>query len=118
MPPVLNIIRACYFSRRASRRGALDPVLPHVADEFGVEHHPPQQALQPCFGLHLRDRASRCSGRRPICSARRGLMIVCLVLLGCANILGAMSTVVFGAVRDGGFSGRPIGSGGVFSDRA
>jgi predicted MFS family arabinose efflux permease len=35
MPPVLNIIALATFAASLSAR-ALDPVLPHVADEFGV----------------------------------------------------------------------------------
>jgi predicted MFS family arabinose efflux permease len=35
MPPAINIIALATFAASLSAR-ALDPVLPHVADEFGV----------------------------------------------------------------------------------
>ncbi|SDS14725.1 Major Facilitator Superfamily protein [Bradyrhizobium canariense] len=89
LPPVLNIIALATFSASLSTR-ALDPVLPHVANEFGVSMTAAAgfasvyaftfAMVQPVLGA-----AADLFGK-----AR--LMIICLVLLGCASILGAMST--------------------------
>ena len=88
-PPALNIIALATFAASLSAR-ALDPVLPHVADDFGVSIATAAgfaavfaftfAIIQPVLGA-----AADLFGK-----AR--LMIVCLVLLGVANILGAMST--------------------------
>jgi predicted MFS family arabinose efflux permease len=104
LPPALNIIALATFA------GALDPVLPHVADEFGVSIATAAgfsavfaftfAIVQPVLGA-----AADLFGK-----AR--LMIVCLVLLGLANILGALSTsfpLLFATRILAG-----IGSGGVF----
>jgi len=109
MPPALNIIALATFAASLSAR-ALDPVLPHVADEFGVSIATAAgfsavfaftfAIVQPVLGA-----AADLFGK-----AR--LMIVCLVLLGLANILGAMSTsfpLLFATRILAG-----IGSGGVF----
>src|ERR1700732_2202754 len=109
MPPVLNIIALATFAASLSAR-ALDPVLPHVADEFGVSIATAASfssvfaftfaIVQPALGA-----AADLFGK-----AR--LMIVCLVLLGLANILGALSTsfpLLFATRILAG-----IGSGGVF----
>jgi predicted MFS family arabinose efflux permease len=109
MPPVLNIIALATFAASLSTR-ALDPVLPHVADEFGVSIATAASfasvfaftfaIIQPVLGA-----AADLLGK-----AR--LMIVCLVLLGLANILGAISTsfpLLFATRILAG-----IGAGGVF----
>ena len=109
MPPVLNIIALSTFAASLSAR-ALDPVLPHVADEFGVSIATAASfssvfaftfaIVQPALGA-----AADLFGK-----AR--LMIVCLVLLGLANILGALSTsfpLLFATRILAG-----VGSGGVF----
>src|SRR5580692_9732222 len=109
MPPVLNIIALATFAASLSAR-ALDPVLPHVADEFGVSVATAASfasvfaftfaVIQPVLGA-----AADLLGK-----AR--LMIVCLVLLGLANILGAISTsfpLLFATRILAG-----VGSGGVF----
>ena len=109
LPPALNIIALATFAASLSAR-ALDPVLPHVADDFGVSIASAAgfaavfaftfAIIQPVLGA-----AADLFGK-----AR--LMIVCLVLLGLANILGAMATsfpLLF-AIRI--LAG--IGSGGVF----
>jgi predicted MFS family arabinose efflux permease len=109
LPPVLNIIALATFSASLSAR-ALDPVLPHVADDFGISITAAASfaavfaftfaVVQPVLGA-----AADLFGK-----AR--LMIVCLVLLGLANILGAMSTsfpLLFATRILAG-----IGSGGVF----
>jgi predicted MFS family arabinose efflux permease len=89
LPPALNIITVACFAASLSVR-ALDPVLPHVADDFGVSIATAASfasvyaftfaAIQPLIGA-----AADMLGK-----AR--LMIACLALLGVANILGALST--------------------------
>jgi predicted MFS family arabinose efflux permease len=109
MPPAINIIAIATFAASLSAR-ALDPVLPHVADEFSVSIATAASfsavfaftfaIIQPVLGA-----AADLFGK-----AR--LMIVCLVLLGLANILGALSTsfpLLFATRILAG-----IGSGGVF----
>jgi predicted MFS family arabinose efflux permease len=109
LPPALNIIALTTFAASLSAR-ALDPVLPHVADEFGVSIATAAgfsavfaftfAIVQPVLGA-----AADMFGK-----AR--LMTVCLVLLGLANILGALSTsfpMLFATRILAG-----IGSGGVF----
>jgi predicted MFS family arabinose efflux permease len=109
LPPALNIIALATFAASLSAR-ALDPVLPHVADEFGVGIATAASfasvfaftfaIVQPVLGA-----AADLFGK-----AR--LMIVCLVLLGLASILGAVSTsfpLLFATRILAG-----IGSGGVF----
>jgi predicted MFS family arabinose efflux permease len=109
MPPALNIITLATFAASLSAR-ALDPVLPHVAEDFGVSIATAAgfaaafaftfAAVQPLIGA-----AADLFGK-----AR--LMIICLVLLGFANILGAMATsfpLLFATRVLAG-----VGSGGVF----
>src|SRR3954463_3724328 len=89
MPPVLNIIALATFAASLSGR-ALDPVLPHVADDFGVSIASAAgfsavfaftfAIVQPVLGA-----AADMFGK-----AR--LMTVCLILLGIANLLGALAT--------------------------
>jgi predicted MFS family arabinose efflux permease len=107
MPPAINIIAIATFAASLSVR-ALDPVLPHVADEFSVTITTAASfssvfaftfaAVQPVLGA-----AADLFGK-----AR--LMTTCLVLLGLANILGAMTasfpmlfvTRIFAGVAAGG----------------
>ncbi|WJR81560.1 MFS transporter [Bradyrhizobium sp. NP1] len=109
LPPVLNIIALATFAASLSAR-ALDPVLPHVADDFSVSIATAASfaavfaftfaAVQPLIGA-----AADLFGK-----AR--LMIICLVLLGLANILGALSTsfpLLFATRILAG-----VGAGGVF----
>ncbi|MFL6839778.1 MAG: MFS transporter [Bradyrhizobium sp.] len=109
LPPVLNIIALATFAASLSAR-ALDPVLPHVADDFSVSIATAAgfaavfaftfAIVQPVLGA-----AADLFGK-----AR--LMIVCLVLLGLANILGAMATSFSMLFATRILAG--IGSGGVF----
>ena len=109
LPPALNIIALTTFAASLSGR-ALDPVLPHVADEFGVSIASAAgfsavfaftfAVVQPAMGA-----AADMFGK-----AR--LMTVCLVLLGIANILGAMSSSYYVLFITRILAG--IGSGGVF----
>ncbi|MGA2057325.1 MAG: MFS transporter [Bradyrhizobium sp.] len=109
MPPAINIIAIATFAASLSVR-ALDPVLPHVADEFSISITTAASfaavfaftfaAVQPVLGA-----AADLFGK-----AR--LMTTCLVLLGLANILGAMTAsfpMLFATRILAG-----IGSGGVF----
>ena len=109
MPPAINIISIATFAASLSAR-ALDPVLPHIADEFNVSIATAASfaavfaftfaVIQPVLGA-----AADLFGK-----AR--LMIACLVLLGIANILGAISSsfpLLFATRILAG-----IGSGGVF----
>jgi predicted MFS family arabinose efflux permease len=109
MPPAINIISIATFAASLSAR-ALDPVLPHVADEFSVSIATAASfaavfaftfaVIQPVLGA-----AADLFGK-----AR--LMIACLVLLGIANILGAIASsfpLLFATRILAG-----VGSGGVF----
>jgi predicted MFS family arabinose efflux permease len=109
LPPAINIIAMATFAASLSVR-ALDPVLPHVADDFGVTIATAASfssvfaftfaVVQPVLGA-----AADLFGK-----AR--LMTTCLVLLGLANILGAMTAsfpLLFATRILAG-----IGSGGVF----
>ena len=109
LPPALNIIALATFAASLSAR-ALDPVLPRVADDFGISI-----ATAASFSAVF---AFTFAIVQPVLGAaadlfgKARLMIVCLVLLGVANILGAMSTsfpLLFASRILAG-----IGSGGVF----
>jgi predicted MFS family arabinose efflux permease len=109
LPPALNIITLATFAASLSAR-ALDPVLPHVAADFGVSI-----ATAASFVAVF---AFTFAIIQPVLGAtadllgKARLMIVCLVLLGLANILGAMATsfpLLFATRILAG-----IGSGGVF----
>jgi predicted MFS family arabinose efflux permease len=109
MPRAINIIAIATFAASLSAR-ALDPVLPHVAGEFGVTI-----ARAASFAAVF---AFTFAVVQPVLGAaadlfgKARLMIVCLVLLGLANILGAIATsfpLLFATRILAG-----IGSGGVF----
>src|SRR5207302_10275055 len=109
LPPALNIIALTTFAASLSVR-ALDPVLPHVADEFAVSI-----ATSASFAAVF---AFTFAIVQPLVGAaadlfgKARLMILCLALLGLANILGAISTsfpLLFATRILAG-----IGSGGVF----
>jgi predicted MFS family arabinose efflux permease len=109
LPPVLNIIALSTFAASLSAR-ALDPVLPHVASDFNVSIATAAgfasvfaftfAIIQPVLGA-----AADLFGK-----AR--LAVICLVLLGVANILGSLSSsfpLLFATRILAG-----IGAGGVF----
>jgi predicted MFS family arabinose efflux permease len=109
MPPAINIIALANFAASLSAR-ALDPVLPHVADEFAISI-----ATAASFSAVF---AFTFAIVQPVLGAaadlfgKARLMIACLVLLGLASILGALSTsfpLLFATRILAG-----IGSGGVF----
>jgi predicted MFS family arabinose efflux permease len=109
MPPVLNIIALATFAASLSAR-ALDPVLPHVANEFGVSI-----ATAASFAAAF---AFTFAIVQPVLGAaadllgKARLMIGCPVLLGLANILGALSSSFSLLFATRILAG--IGSGGVF----
>ena len=109
MPPILNIIALATFAASLSAR-ALDPVLPHIAGDFGVSIARAAgfasvfaftfAIIQPVLGA-----AADLFGK-----AR--LAVACLVLLGLANILGALSSSFSLLFASRILAG--IGAGGVF----
>ena len=109
MPPVLNIIALATFAASLSAR-ALDPVLPHVASDFSVSIATAAgfasvfaftfAIVQPVLGA-----AADLFGK-----AR--LVIACLVLLGLANVLGALSSSFSLLFATRILAG--VGAGGVF----
>jgi predicted MFS family arabinose efflux permease len=109
LPPVLNIIALATFAASLSAR-ALDPVLPHIAGDFDVSI-----ATAASFAAVF---AFTFAIVQPVLGAaadmfgKARLMIACLVLLGLASMLGALSTsfpMLFATRILAG-----IGSGGVF----
>jgi predicted MFS family arabinose efflux permease len=109
LPPALNIIAFTSFAASLSGR-ALDPVMPHVADELGISI-----AVSASFAAVF---AFTFAIIQPVIGAaadlfgKARLMIACLVLLGIANILGALATsfpMLFVTRIIAG-----IGAGGVF----
>ncbi|HLX18262.1 MAG TPA: MFS transporter [Bradyrhizobium sp.] len=109
MPPAINIIAIATFAASLSAR-ALDPVLPRVADEFSVTI-----AAAASFAAVF---AFTFAIVQPVLGAaadlfgKARLMIVCLAVLGLANILGAVATsfpLLFATRILAG-----VGSGGVF----
>src|SRR5262245_2378715 len=109
LPSALNVVALATFSAALSGR-ALDPVLPHVADDFGVTIAAAAgfaavfaftfAVIQPVIGA-----AADLFGK-----AR--LMIFCLVILGVSNLVGALATsfpLLFASRILAG-----IGAGGVF----
>jgi predicted MFS family arabinose efflux permease len=109
LPPVLNIIALSTFAASLSAR-ALDPVLPHVASDFSVSIATAAgfasvfaftfAIIQPVLGA-----AADLFGK-----AR--LAVICLVLLGIANILGSLSSSFSLLFATRILAG--IGAGGVF----
>jgi predicted MFS family arabinose efflux permease len=109
MPPILNIVALATFAASLSAR-ALDPVLPGIAGDLGISITTAAgfasgfaltfAIIQPVLGA-----AADLFGK-----AR--MVIICLVLLGLANVLGALAPS-FGML----FATRilaGIGAGGVF----
>jgi predicted MFS family arabinose efflux permease len=109
LPPALNIIALATFAASLSAR-ALDPVLPHVAEDFSISI-----ATAAGFAAVF---AFTFAIIQPVLGAtadmfgKARLMIICLVLLGLANILGAMATSFPELFATRILAG--IGSGGVF----
>src|SRR3954454_543560 len=89
LPPALNIIALTTFAASLSGR-ALDPVLPHVADEFGVSIAS-AAGFSAVFAFTFAVVQPALGAAADIFGKAR-LMTVCLVLLGIANILSALSS--------------------------
>ncbi|MDR6659563.1 putative MFS family arabinose efflux permease [Tardiphaga robiniae] len=109
MPPVLNIIALASFAAALSMR-ALDPVLPHVADDLSITVAVAAglaSALAFTFAI-----VQPALGAAADLFGKPRLMIVCLVLLGIANILGAITTDYPLLLATRVLAG--IGAGGVF----
>src|ERR1700730_10852472 len=109
MPPILNIIALATFAASLSAR-ALDPVLTHIASEFTVSiataaGYASVFAFTFVIMQPVRVAAADLSGK-----AR--LVILSLVLLGLANILGALSSAFSLLFATRILAG--IGAGGVF----
>jgi predicted MFS family arabinose efflux permease len=89
MLPILNVIAATTFAAALSSR-SMEPVLPLVSGDFGVTAAT-AASLSAAAALSF-------AFVQPILGAvadmfgKAKLMIVCLVLLGAANIVGAMAT--------------------------
>src|ERR1700749_4126497 len=89
LPPALNVVALATFSAALSGR-ALDPVLPHVADDFGITI-----ATAPSFSAVF---AFTFAGSQPLIGAaadlfgKARLMIICLVILGISNLVGSLAT--------------------------
>src|SRR5262249_21920593 len=89
LPPALNGVALATFSAALSDR-ALDPVLPHVADDFGV-----RIAAAASFAAVF---AFTFAVIQPVIGAaadlfgKARLMIFCLVILGISNRVGALAT--------------------------
>jgi predicted MFS family arabinose efflux permease len=109
MPPILNIIALATFAASLSAR-ALDPVLPHVADDFGISIAT-AAGFASAFALTF-------AVIQPVLGAaadlfgKARLVIICLVLLGLANVLGALSSSFATLFATRILAG--IGAGGVF----
>jgi predicted MFS family arabinose efflux permease len=109
IPSVIYVIALATFSAALSAR-ALDPVLPHVAEDFGI-------TIATAAGFSAAF-AFTFAIIQPVLGAaadlfgKTRLMVICLMLLGFANILGAFATsfpMLFASRILAG-----IGSGGVF----
>ena len=108
-PPAINIIALAGFSAALSTR-ALDPVLPHVADDFAI-------SIATAAGLAA-GYALIYALVQPLIGAaadlfgKARLMTLCLALLGVASILGALATSFAALFATRILAG--IASGGVF----
>ncbi|MGM4892227.1 MFS transporter [Tardiphaga sp. 709] len=109
LPPVIKIIALASFAAALSQR-ALDPVLPHVADDLLVTVAVAaglSSALAFTFAI-----VQPVLGAAADMFGKARLMIVCLVLLGLASILGALTTSYPLLLATRVLAG--IGAGGVF----
>ena len=109
LPPVIKIIALASFAAALSQR-ALDPVLPHVADDMLVTVAVAaglSSALAFTFAI-----VQPVLGAAADIFGKARLMIACLVLLGIASILGALATNYSLLLATRVLAG--IGAGGVF----
>jgi predicted MFS family arabinose efflux permease len=108
-PPAINIIALAGFSAALSTR-ALDPVLPHVAEEFAI---PITTAASIAAGYALIYALIQpVIGAAADLFGKARLMTMCLALLGVACILGALATSFSALFATRILAG--IASGGVF----
>jgi predicted MFS family arabinose efflux permease len=109
LPPLLNIIALATFAASLSSR-AMEPVLPHVADDLSV-------SVATAAGLSAITAFSFAIVQPLIGAAadvfgKGRLMLVCLVLLGISNLAGALCTSYSALFLTRVFAG--VASGGVF----
>ena len=109
MPPALNIIALATFAASLSAR-ALEPVLPHIAGEFGVSIAT-AAGFSSVFALTFAI-VQPVLGAAADMFGKARLMVVCLVMLGLANIIGAMANSFPMLFLSRILAG--IGSGGMF----
>ncbi|TPQ30536.1 MFS transporter [Bradyrhizobium guangdongense] len=109
LPPALNVIALTSFAASLSGR-ALDPVLPHIADDFGITIAT-AASFSAVFAFTFAIVQPLIGAAADVFGKAR-LMIACLVILGIANIIGSLATsfpLLFASRILAG-----IGSGGVF----
>lgn len=109
MPPILNIIALATFAAALSTR-ALDPVLPHVADDLGVD-------IATAAGLAAAAAFTLAIVQPPLGAAadlfgKARLMVLCLLVLALSSILGACANSYLMLFATRVLSG--IGAGGIF----
>jgi predicted MFS family arabinose efflux permease len=108
-PPAINIIALAGFSAALSTR-ALDPVLPHVAEDFAISITT-AASIAAGFAL-IYALIQPAVGAAADLFGKARLMTLCLALLGVACILGALATSFSGLFATRILAG--IASGGVF----
>lgn len=108
-PPAINIIALAGFSAALSTR-ALDPVLPHVAEDFSISITT-AASIAAGFAL-IYALVQPAVGAAADLFGKARLMTLCLALLGVACILGALATSFSGLFATRILAG--IASGGVF----
>ncbi|HEV2153784.1 MFS transporter [Bradyrhizobium sp.] len=108
-PPAINIIALAGFSAALSTR-ALDPVLPHVAEDFSISITA-AASIAAGFAL-IYALVQPAIGAAADLFGKARLMTLCLALLGVACILGALATTFSGLFATRILAG--IASGGVF----
>ena len=109
LPPAINVIALTSFAASLLTR-ALDPVLPHVAADFGISIAT-AAAFSAVYAFTFAIVQPAVGAAADLFGQAR-LMMACLVLLGFANILGAMGgacPVLFARRFAAG-----LASGGVF----
>ncbi|MBR0688412.1 MFS transporter [Bradyrhizobium manausense] len=108
-PPAINIIALAGFSAALSTR-ALDPVLPHVAEDFSISIAT-AASIAAGFAL-IYALVQPAIGAAADLFGKARLMTLCLALLGVACILGALTSTFSALFATRILAG--IASGGVF----
>lgn len=109
LPPLLNIIAVSAFAASLSSR-ALDPVLPHIAEDFAVGIAT-AASLAAVFAFTFA-MVQPVLGAAADLFGKGRLVIVCLVLLGLSSLFGAFATSFPMLFASRILSG--IGAGGIF----